>query len=385
MVTSTQNYLHENYLLKGEKRLLYQEPVLILNSRQSKTPVGTDPWVRNTIDAVKFAADSGSPVIASIGMNTWELVLWAVGEFDSSVIILCPLKKSESADDIASAIADDFELGGNKHVFVFIPEIKSSRGEKTWWRQRDLMAFELAGSIIPVSVNPLGGLASLIDKEFRDKIDHKSDFRTEYKTRHSSGLKIDVPDVCRTFDNWHYLTHWTKRTYEPWPGEKSSDFYRAIASSGDIYPRLAIDTLSRILQEGLIRGSTDHIRGGNRVTAFTALPPQEAIPLMKWRKRFVKPTFEPYGIAINYRSAFRNGIRPVTYVSASEKTPDSPEFFQGFGTGDWPKEKEWRALGDVVLSDILDDELIVLVPDPASAEKIRPLTRFRIESLSECG
>ena len=98
MVTSTTHYLHENYLLRGEKRLLYQDPVLILNSRQSKTPVGTDPWIRNTIDAVKFAVDSGSPVIASIGMNTWELVLWAVGECDGSAIILCPIKKGESAE-----------------------------------------------------------------------------------------------------------------------------------------------------------------------------------------------------------------------------------------------------------------------------------------------
>jgi len=383
LTTPEQSVLISNYLMSGNTTLLDLTPTLILNSRQSKTPTGNDPWVRSTIDAVKYCVRSNFPVIASTGMNTWELGLWATGEYEGSAIIICPLKPDERSDEIIDRISFDFGLSRENQLWIFVPVDRSSRGSKSWWRERDRLAFELAGRIIPISVNPQGNLAPSLNPDALPKIEIVENFKVRHKSRSGSRLKINIPENCKPFDNWHYLTHWTKRSYKPWPGEKSSDFYHALAESGDEYPRQAKHTLENILRTSLLRGSSDHIRGENSVTAFTSLSPPDSLPLMKWRRRFVKPTFEPYGIAINFRAAFRYGVRPVTYIDSSEVTVNTPEFFQGYGTGDWPKEKEWRAVGDVDLAKFSHDEVVVLVPTENDMEEIRSVTGFKVVSL--CG
>ena len=376
------------FVVRGDSRLLEKSSTVILNSRQTKTPVGTDLWVIKTVEACREAIEQGRPVIASIGMNTWELVLWAVGEYGGQAIVICPLESGKSIEETIVEIAFDFNLELEKHAWIFIPdeaESGKSRSGKSWWKARDRLAIELASNIVPVGEREGGFLDQLIEDWSGISEKNVDDrFRTKYSGKTNGELKFKVPDSCPIFENWNHLTHWTCRTYRPWPGETASEFYRAIANSGDEYPRSASGTLKRILAEGCLRGSGRHMRGDMPVVAFTSLEPVDALKLMKWRKRYVRPTFEPYGIAIFYRSAIKAGIRMVTYVKNGEETSEIvslPELTQGYGTGDWLKEKEWRAIGDVDLCAIPEEDVIVLVPSEKEAVEFRKITEFRVIGL----
>jgi hypothetical protein len=258
-----------------------------------------------------------------------------------------------------------------------------SRSAKAWWDDRDRLAIRLARHVVPVSIRPDGRMEKLFKQELRDDQTVNLRFRTRYRSRSKDAWKLDLPAETASFEDWGYLTHWTRRCYGPWPGETSADYYRAIAASGESYTRSAACTLKRILQEGVIRGSGARIRNGTPVVAFTALDPSGALSLMRWRKRFVRPTFEPYGIAVHSRSASKAGIRPVTYLRSDEKPLEGmPEMIQGYGTGDWPAEKEWRCVGDVNLADIPDEDVLVLVPSERDADEFRGLTHYRVQPLA---
>ncbi len=374
-------------ILKGDVSLFKQSPALILNSRQTKTPLGSDEWVRNSVDACKHLIGNGRPLIASIGMNTWELILWSIGEFNGRGIIICPVKSTGSIENSIEKISCDFNLNPDNHTWAFIPVPQNSRSEKSWWTDRDQLAFEIAGNILPVSIRDGGCLDTLIGKEL-DKSEKSVDliFKTGYKPGPKERTKLVVPESCPVFLNWYHLTHWTCRTYKPWPGEKSSDFFRAIVNSRTEYPRSASCTLKRILAENRLRASGSHIRNETPVVALTSLEPCDALKLMKWRKRYVRPTFEPYGIAIFYRPAMKMGIRLVKYSGPDEDRNDAdiaPELTQGYGKGDWPKEQEWRSIGDVDLSLVPDEEAIVLVPSKEEVEEFQKLTRFEVRPLEE--
>ena len=69
--------------------------------------------------------------------------------------------------------------------------------------------------------------------------------------------------------------------------ERSLEFYRDLLASPGSYVRSARNTLMRMLAERIIRGSTWKIPGGELAVSFTALPPPDTLPLMRWRKRYV--------------------------------------------------------------------------------------------------
>jgi hypothetical protein len=363
--------------------LLHSEPALILNSRQTKTPVGSDPWVKATIDACRSAISEGSPIIASIGMNTWELCLWAIGEHNGKGIVMIPEDERIDLERKARAIADDFGLDFDRHAWI--PTPSAGRGRKSWWESRDSLAFELASTIYPISIRSGGGLDRRLSSIEPDLKINRA-FQVKYQSRARPNPAIEVPHSCFSTSGWPYLTHWTCRHYGPWPGEKSADFYRDLVGSNGDYPRSALSTLKRILSENLLRGSSNHIRENNCVVAFTSLQPSQAIELMRWRSRYVRPTFEPFGVAIHARIADALGIRPVEYVGPNEK-PEShdPKFLQGYGTGDWPAEAEWRAAGDIDLSRLSEDDAVVLVPSQGHALEIEKVTRFPVFALSGPG
>jgi hypothetical protein len=369
--------------IAGDFRLLQGEPALILNSRQSKTPVGADSWVRGTVEAVGWAVAKDYPVIASIGMNVWELVLWAVANAGGKAIVLFPTRQEIPDQAQIQCIADDFRLDAERHAWLAIPSCCRSPRCKDWWKERDSLAVSLAGTLVPVSVRCGGSWEDFLETTRDGQVVNET-FRVKYGKTCGREMPIEISGACLKIDDWPWLTHWTRRCYGPWAGERSADFYGDIVGSGDSYPRSAFHTLRRILNENLLRASTEHIRNQEPVVAFTSLQPSDALKLMRWRKRYVRPTFEPYGIAVHRRLADKLGLRPVTYVKSGEKGEGfDPRFLQGYGTGDWPAEAEWRAGGNVDLSTLDENDVIVLVPSPKEAEILRGLTRFHVQPLAE--
>jgi hypothetical protein len=77
----------------------------------------------------------------------------------------------------------------------------------------------------------------------------------------------------------------------------------------------ALDNLVTILGDGIIRGSTRMVREGCAVVCLFDVPVRDLRALLDRRNRH---RYEPFGIAIEKRYAFRAGARPVIYMPRSE-------------------------------------------------------------------
>jgi hypothetical protein len=117
----------------------------------------------------------------------------------------------------------------------------------------------------------------------------------------------------------------------------------------------ALDNLVAILRDGVIRGSTRMVRERRAVVCLFDVPVRDLRLLLDRRNRH---RYEPFGIAIEKRYAFRMGARPAIYmpwreaenllapgerwrVVALELEPNK--------TIDWSYEREWRLAGDLTL------------------------------------
>lgn len=346
---------------------------LILNSRQSKTPTGSDPWVRATIDAVRCLTGDGFRIIGSVGMNTWELTSYAISENNTDGIFLLPDAENSYGD-----FCREFDFHESFHEFIRIKTPANSRSGKSWWTERDKSAFQMADIIVPISVRKSGNLETLMNSS-----DTKfcTDFRIEYDPSAENKWHVPICDI--QFPGWNYFTHWTCRSYSPWPGETLREYYRSVVSGGNTYSHSALNTLRRILSEKKIRGSSLRMREKKPAVSFTSLPPHDAVKLMQWRSRFCRPTFEPYGIAISSETAINRGIRPVTYLDSANIPAIEPAYLQGCSKADWTGECEWRIVGDFDLSSIPENEAIVLVQNQSEAEEISRITDFPVMGLAD--
>lgn len=138
-----------------------------------------------------------------------------------------------------------------------------------------------------------------------------------------------------------YLLHLTKNT-------KENDEFSAY------------DNLVSILKSGEIWGSPPTkgmIKGRNKATCFMDVPfaslkyvltPENADPQ--------NPRYEPYGVAVTKKYAYRMGCRPVLYLSNDELTvlgiPEDELWrvvrleVSKSGWISWLHEREWRCKGD---------------------------------------
>jgi hypothetical protein len=367
-----------------------------LNSRQSKTPVGNNPWVSSTLRAVHHAADRGYTIIGSLGLNTWELVTWAAGNYGGRLLIYIPhpyhknigCEESSRTGDkrgFAGKILKDFDLDPSRTEFHFQEPPIPAKTKKSAWPARDKEIIDRADTVFPISIRPGGNLAALIAQVGSGK-KIRADFCVPYQRakKHAPIIPDGLAVSDKLSDNsWPYITHWTRAANGKWPGETAASYYRDLAQSGDLYPRSGLATLQRIIHERRLRASTRNIRGGFPVVSFSALHPGEAVKLMRWRKRYVRWSFEPYGIGINKDSALSRGVRPVIYGTPENYAPlpeaDRP-FFQNPGVrgGDWKPENEWRHLGDLDLDAASADELVIIVRSPEEKTRVESATDIEV-------
>ena len=358
---------------------------VILNSRQGKMPCGNDRWVKKTVQAAKYIADNNLTALTSIGLNTWELATWACSDCGARQVIICSIDSIENAEKTLLEISADFGLDQEKTGWLFYKATPKARSVKTDWPLRDRLALGLAIVLIPISLRPGGNLENLIGNWQGKTI--ISDFKTDYAGQVTEHIKpLDAGNISPEVANlsWDHVCHWTHACYGRWPKQSSADFYRRLVES-EIYPNSALSTMQNIFVERLIRASSQKIRNGNQVVAFSSLHPQEFLPLMSWRKRYVRYNFEPYGVAISRNAAVNIGIRPVIYGPPSlyKRLSESDKpFFQNEGVhgGNWRPENEWRHLGDVDLSKVEPPDLKIIVREKTEIELIRDIAGCNVVS-----
>jgi hypothetical protein len=143
--------------------------------------------------------------------------------------------------------------------------------------------------------------------------------------------------------------------------------------------RSAMASLMRIVRMRRLIATNTLTRGETKVVCFTAHPLSSFAERRTFRTMHGRWDFEPYGICIERKWLIAHGARPVIYGDESAwrqlALPDRP-FFQHRGSGsgrhsyDWTQEDEWRHVDDVDLSRISPSQLLVFVPDDASAIQI---------------
>ena len=133
------------------------------------------------------------------------------------------------------------------------------------------------------------------------------------------------------------------------PGAVLTHFTRAARTSS------AMDNLASILASQIIRGGRRMVRGGKPAVCMfdIELPALSAVLTRENRRRY-----EPFGIAVDRRYAFRMGARPVIYLPWREaRGAIAPEEHWRVVSiemdrnppVDWTYEREWRLQGDLPL------------------------------------
>jgi hypothetical protein len=117
----------------------------------------------------------------------------------------------------------------------------------------------------------------------------------------------------------------------------------------------AFDNLVTILREGKVRAGTRMVRGSRPVVCLCDAPIGELRQLLV---RANRRRYEPFGLALERRYAFRMGARPVLYMPAADAeriiAPDEHWRVVTLDLErepplDWTFEREWRLPGDLLL------------------------------------
>jgi hypothetical protein len=136
---------------------------------------------------------------------------------------------------------------------------------------------------------------------------------------------------------------------KPGAGALLTHFTRAAGTSD------ALDHLVAILRNGVIQGSGRMIAGREPVVCLFDAPMHE---LSRVLTRANRRRYQPIGIALDKRYAFRMGARPVIYLPLSEERRmlAAEELWRVVAVDpgrtpplDWTFEREWRVRGDLPL------------------------------------
>jgi hypothetical protein len=149
----------------------------------------------------------------------------------------------------------------------------------------------------------------------------------------------------------------------------------------------AFDNLINILQTGEIRGSKTKkgfIKGPNPAACFMDIPFYALKYVLNGENSDPSdPRYEAFGVFVSKKRAYKNGCRPVLYLSNAEteqlRIPQDElwrvvrfETDVDGGWISWLHEREWRCKGDYPL---LSPHTGVLVGNTTDVEKLNQLLR----------
>jgi hypothetical protein len=346
------------HLCVGNRLPLELPKLVVLNSAQSKYPLGGDEWILGTREALESYVGERQALVCSLGLNTWEFTTWSGGTNGYPLIITVLWDGTLSPLEVFQATTKDLSLSEDSTTMVLLPTRSNQIKESGPYR--DQLVASMANLVVPISIRTGGRMEALLAGISMDKIDPR--FTREWKrTFESNHYHFDMEtlkkDVDPRFTGW--LVHWTRACPGPWPGETRAEYFKSVIENREEYAHSARRTLLRIASEKRIRSSPWRIRGKESVVCLSGLPPSQATHLMRWRSRYVRYAIEPFGIGISGKTASRIEIEPVQYLESGMTLPDGiPAFLlqrSGRG-GHWPQEVEYRHCGEIDLETLAADE-----------------------------
>ena len=132
--------------------------------------------------------------------------------------------------------------------------------------------------------------------------EHTCRFKLPETPDSAAAIPVGTPSFANSrlrAGNWgDYLFHYTRACAGPWPGETYDQYLLNLFDARPLSGHSALETLIRILQEGLVRAGDRMVRGREAVVSWSSLPPHELFLMRKWNRALVRWTVEPYGIAV---------------------------------------------------------------------------------------
>ncbi|MBD3258044.1 hypothetical protein GF377_06390 [candidate division GN15 bacterium] len=368
-----------------------------LLSRQHLRPTGRTPWVVATAEAVDWIAGLEFGVVSSVGMQTWEMVTALAVRRKLPLQLIVPVRSAAEFDTTCDEIRHQFNLRRYPVSFVPVSLSEESGGGHTRTANRRLMitrdrlVVDAADLLVPISIRPRGSMARLINAAADDGTVVERRFLIDPPPRADSfQVNVDQKRLNPELDTLadRYLIHWTRATNQPWPDERWVDFYGDIIEA-DRWPRSGLATLKRILKTGRLIASTENMPDCTPTVSFSGLPPRDVVPLMTWRARYNRMSFEPYGIAIDCRAAKSIDIQPVAYYDPkkSEK-PGAADRWLSQSVGrktDWRAEREYRYRGDVLLKWFDPEQIVIVCHRPSECAGLRRRFPYRVVSVGQAG
>ena len=341
--------------------------ILILNSAQSRYPRGDDPWVEATVRAYARLAGGAATAITSTEPLMWDFGVFLAAEQGMNIRHIPPEYDPGRAEAMFGETVSAFGVDEGRAGPLYLKTQRGlSRGDV--WRLRDITAIRAADVIYPVAIRPGGRLETMLQTEpLRAEVNN--DFAIPWGTRIRRTPAYDFADAkLNPLPDGDWLVHWTRSSPGPWPGETAPEFFRDLLARPAVYVRSARETLVRILAKRVIRASSWKIPGQTPVVSLTENTPETAVTLMRWRKRFVRYTYEPYGVAIRREALARVGAKKVVYaVRAGDPGADAWKTQSPGVVSDWTREREWRHPGDVSLDALDPGDWFAIVPGQSDA------------------
>jgi len=349
----------------GDLSLLDLPRRALLVSRTEKKISPHAPWLIALRHATEQMLNAGEVLVTGTGRVPYELPLWMSARARASAII------------VMSSPGDHLAFAPEKHLRVW--PAKSAKGAAAL-TLRDRLIGALADRATAIHVRA-GGNMEAIAREIAARGGEVASPALPPTPPPTPSLKgrgkrnRSVPQQYEPIAGshpWHYLTHFTREPDGAFPGESREEYFSWLCRGTDAPPRDAFASLNRILGERLIRASGRLMPAKAAMVCFTALLPQQAIELRRWRKGLRRWSFTPYGIAIRKEALEKIGARPVQYINKTAKTDGDSRFLQTCGEGelDWSREQEWRVPNDVKLSEFTNDDLLILTATQQEANEV---------------
>ena len=181
-----------------------------------------------------------------------------------------------------------------------------------------------------------------------------------------------------------FLIHTTRACSGPWPGESFEEYADSLFEVREEADHSPLGALRRIVSQRRLIASERLIRGAHRVVSFTACSLESLPTLHRYRPHRVRWDFEPFGICIRREWLVKRGVRPVEYSDEAgwraATDEDRPLFQVATGKSgiDWTVEQEWRCVGDLDLSELTPDDVLLFVPNFVSVKSLSRLTNWPI-------
>jgi len=184
---------------------------------------------------------------------------------------------------------------------------------------------------------------------------------------HHKGRKKEEQSGAIPIPWCDYLFHYTRACFGPWPGEPYHQYLTDLLDGHPLSGHSALETLIRIVLEGLIRAGSRMVRGSAAVVSWSSHPPQEVFVMRKWNRALARWTVEPFGVAVK-RDVLRSlGAKPAiygneqVYASLAESEKYRFQVSRSSPSSSWRHEREWRLRADFSLSGLRPDRGFLFV------------------------